>query len=204
MSTFGLWDIKPNFYNAVPRSVRVDIDIRDSDKERRDSIITQTLDGAKAIAAQRKCGHTGEVKFDYPVARSDKKVRSGMLTKLCHLLRCLSSTTDAAMSAHVYNAQDYMCMTITLVTLQAPLQAARLLSRAFSAFTLCVRHKSLPVQVLNAIQRATDALGVSSKRMVSRAYHDAAFMAQIAPAAMIFVPSKDGLSHHPSEHTATK
>ena len=58
------------------------------------------------------------------------------------------------------------------------------------------------LQVLNAIQQAADALGASTKRMVSRPYHDAAFMAQIAPAAMIFVPSKDGLSHHPNEHTA--
>jgi acetylornithine deacetylase/succinyl-diaminopimelate desuccinylase-like protein len=57
------------------------------------------------------------------------------------------------------------------------------------------------LQVLNAIQAAADLLGASSKRMVSRAYHDAAFMAQITPTAMVFVPSKDGLSHHPMEHT---
>ena len=107
VSTFGLWDIKPNFYNAVPRSVRVDIDIRDSDKERRDSIITQTLDGAKAIAAQRKCGHTGEIKFEYPIATSDKKVRLGTLTILCHLITVVSSTPDAAMSALAYDAKDY-------------------------------------------------------------------------------------------------
>ena len=57
------------------------------------------------------------------------------------------------------------------------------------------------LQVLDAIQTAADALGLKSKRMISRAYHDCAFMAQVAPAAMIFVPSKDGLSHHPNEHT---
>ena len=56
--------------------------------------------------------------------------------------------------------------------------------------------------MLGAIQAAVDVQGLSSRRMVSRAYHDAAFMAQIVPAAMIFVPSKDGLSHHPNEHTA--
>lgn len=58
------------------------------------------------------------------------------------------------------------------------------------------------MQVLEAIQVAADLVGAKSKRMISRAYHDAAFMAQIAPTAMIFVPSKDGLSHHPNEHTA--
>ena len=110
VSTFGLWDIKPNFYNAVPRSVRVDIDIRDSDKERRDSIITQTLDGAEAIAAQRKCGHTAEIKFEYPVATSDKKVRFRMLTRLCHLPKRVSFRADAATSALAYHAWDYRCI----------------------------------------------------------------------------------------------
>lgn len=75
VSTFGLWNIKPNFYNAVPRSVQVDIDIRDSDKDRRDSIVTQTLEGAKEIAARRKCGYSGGVQWQYPIATSDKKVR---------------------------------------------------------------------------------------------------------------------------------
>lgn len=58
------------------------------------------------------------------------------------------------------------------------------------------------MQVLTAIQNAADLVGAKSKRMISRAYHDSAFMAQIAPTAMIFVPSKNGLSHHPDEHTA--
>jgi len=78
VSTFGLWDIKPNFYNAVPTSVRVDIDIRDSDKERRDSIITQTLEGAEKIAKQRKCGYSGGVQWEYPIATSNKKVRASL------------------------------------------------------------------------------------------------------------------------------
>ena len=60
------------------------------------------------------------------------------------------------------------------------------------------------LQVLHAIQTSADTLGLKSKRMISRAYHDCAFMAQIAPAAMIFVPSEKGLSHHPDEHTDAK
>ena len=104
VSTFGLWDIKPNFYNAVPRSVRVDIDIRDSDKERRDGIISATLDGAEQIAARRKCGYSGEVKFEYPIAKSDKKV-SGLslpslqrlsMCSLCQLLLCQPSELPAS------------------------------------------------------------------------------------------------------------
>lgn len=42
-------------------------------------------------------------------------------------------------------------------------------------------------------------LGLSQKKMVSRAYHDALFMAQIAPAGMIFIPCKNGWSHRPDE-----
>lgn len=71
----GLWDQQPNIYNAVPRSVLLDIDIRDSDKARRDGVIKATLDAAEEIAQKRKCGHTKELKFEYPVATSDEKVR---------------------------------------------------------------------------------------------------------------------------------
>ncbi len=87
VSTFGLWNIKPNFYNAVPTSVRVDIDIRDSDKDRRDRIITQTLEGAEKIAKRRKCGYSGGVQWEYPIATSNKEVRAsptlGNCTTLC-------------------------------------------------------------------------------------------------------------------------
>jgi len=74
VATVGLWDQQPNIYNAVPRSVLLDIDIRDSDKSRRDEVISKTMKAAEEIAAKRKCGHTKELKFEYPVAKSDKKV----------------------------------------------------------------------------------------------------------------------------------
>ncbi len=53
----------------------LDIDIRDSDKARRDGVIKKTLDAAEEIAEKRKCGHTKELKFEYPVATCDEKVR---------------------------------------------------------------------------------------------------------------------------------
>ena len=43
---------------------------------------------------------------------------------------------------------------------------------------------------------------LASQRLVSRAYHDTLFMARVAPTGMIFVPSKDGVSHRPDEYTA--
>ena len=44
-------------------------------------------------------------------------------------------------------------------------------------------------------------LGYSSLRMNSGAGHDAMAMAKVAPTSLVFVPSKDGLSHHPDEWT---
>jgi len=42
-------------------------------------------------------------------------------------------------------------------------------------------------------------LGVRSRRMVSRAYHDSLFMARICPTTMIFIPCRNGWSHRPEE-----
>jgi N-carbamoyl-L-amino-acid hydrolase len=42
--------------------------------------------------------------------------------------------------------------------------------------------------------------GIAYKKMVSRAYHDSLFMAQIAPIAMIFIPCRNGVSHRPDEY----
>ena len=38
--------------------------------------------------------------------------------------------------------------------------------------------------------------------MTSGAGHDAQMMARVAPSAMIFVPSRGGISHNPAELTA--
>ncbi|EFN51633.1 hypothetical protein CHLNCDRAFT_140072 [Chlorella variabilis] len=56
--------------------------------------------------------------------------------------------------------------------------------------------------VVAAAAAAVSELGYSSKRMVSRAYHDSLFMAQIAPTAMIFIPCRNGWSHRPDEYAS--
>jgi len=56
--------------------------------------------------------------------------------------------------------------------------------------------------IIQAAESVTQTLGYSYKPLVSRAYHDTLFMAQICPTAMIFVPSKNGYSHRPEEFTA--
>ncbi|MDR2316837.1 MAG: Zn-dependent hydrolase [Pseudomonas sp.] len=53
----------------------------------------------------------------------------------------------------------------------------------------------------NAIEDSARRFGFSLRRMTSGAGHDAQMIARIAPAAMIFVPSRGGISHNPREHT---
>lgn len=51
------------------------------------------------------------------------------------------------------------------------------------------------------IEQTALALGHSCRRMTSGAGHDAQMMARLCPSAMIFVPSRNGISHNPAEHT---
>lgn len=53
--------------------------------------------------------------------------------------------------------------------------------------------------LVKMIETACATEGVSAKRMVSRAYHDALFMARLGPMAMIFIPCRAGVSHRPDE-----
>ncbi len=55
--------------------------------------------------------------------------------------------------------------------------------------------------LVGRIEAAAAARGLSCRRMTSGAGHDAQMLARICPAAMIFVPSRDGISHNPREHT---
>ncbi len=45
-------------------------------------------------------------------------------------------------------------------------------------------------------------LGLPVKRMISRAYHDSLFMAQVCPTTMIFIPCRGGVSHRPDEYSS--
>jgi ureidoglycolate amidohydrolase len=55
-----------------------------------------------------------------------------------------------------------------------------------------------------AVAGAAKALGLSTKHMVSRAYHDSLFMARIAPTGMIFIPCAGGYSHRPDEFASER
>jgi beta-ureidopropionase / N-carbamoyl-L-amino-acid hydrolase len=51
----------------------------------------------------------------------------------------------------------------------------------------------------DVLSRSANSLRLSSMSMASGAGHDMAFISQIAPAAMVFIPCKDGRSHTPEE-----
>ncbi|PKG24767.1 Zn-dependent hydrolase [Niallia nealsonii] len=61
---------------------------------------------------------------------------------------------------------------------------------------------SLNERIQQVIEEACIQLGYSYRYMISGANHDANSMTYITDAGMIFVPSKDGLSHHPDEYTS--
>jgi N-carbamoyl-L-amino-acid hydrolase len=78
-------------------------------------------------------------------------------------------------------------------------------SDGVSIFIRALEHV-LPVNfdpmVVNIIEQTTDELGIASCPMISGAGHDAQLMAGICPTAMIFVPSRDGISHSPAEYSS--
>eukprot|EP00271_Cylindrocystis_brebissonii_P005883 TRINITY_DN18250_c0_g1_i1.p1 TRINITY_DN18250_c0_g1~~TRINITY_DN18250_c0_g1_i1.p1 ORF type:complete len:510 (+),score=72.47 TRINITY_DN18250_c0_g1_i1:121-1530(+) len=127
VGTTGKVDLAPNAVNSVPRFAHIEIDVRDIDLERRDSVVTLIEVAAKEIAARR-----GVVLQKFQVVNADPPAQSGSA-------------------------------------------------------------------VVEAVESAAEQLGLGHRRMVSRAYHDALFMARIAPIGMIFIPCRGGVSHRPDE-----
>ena len=55
--------------------------------------------------------------------------------------------------------------------------------------------------ITQKIEAACKAQGISYEYTISGAFHDSMLVGEFAPVAMIFVPSKDGISHSPEEWT---
>jgi beta-ureidopropionase / N-carbamoyl-L-amino-acid hydrolase len=60
----------------------------------------------------------------------------------------------------------------------------------------------LSADLQQAIQQAANELGHPTLRLPAMAGHDAQVVGTAAPAAMIFVPSREGRSHSPAEYTS--
>ena len=67
-----------------------------------------------------------------------------------------------------------------------------------------VEHAPFNDALVKNVLEASEELGYSSLLMVSGAGHDCSYINQIAPAAMIFIPSKGGRSHVEVEESSWK
>jgi N-carbamoyl-L-amino-acid hydrolase len=58
-------------------------------------------------------------------------------------------------------------------------------------------------RVIDIVESIAKQQSNTVERMPSGAGHDAQMLARVCPSAMIFVPSVNGISHNPAEHTDT-
>ena len=103
-------------------------------------------------------------------------------------------------SIDLRNASDALCdaMDADIRAVAARLSAETGLPIAItqvSAYPAQVFHEDC----VSAVARAAEKLGYSNMPAVSGAGHDAVYMARLAPAGMIFIPCKDGISHNEIE-----
>ena len=131
VGTVGTCEVHPGAVNSVPSRVVLQVDLRDTNPERREGVIE---------AVRRDCE---EVRRRRGVTIAEELV---------------NADAPADCSPHI-------------------------------------------VEMLEAICAKS---GFGYKKMVSRAYHDTLFLAQIAPIAMIFIPCRLGVSHKPDEYASTE
>jgi ureidoglycolate amidohydrolase len=129
VATVGICEVFPGAINSVPSRVRLEVDVRDTDVERRDGVLEALSAVSREVSSKRG------VRIDIEKINSD-----------------LPAVCDEV--------------------------------------------------VLQAIEEAASAVGRSVRKLISRAYHDTLFMAQIAPVAMIFIPCRGGVSHRPDEYSS--
>jgi len=61
---------------------------------------------------------------------------------------------------------------------------------------------NLDKNIIESIKKTCNTLNISFQNMVSGAGHDSMHMSDICPTGLIFIPCKDGLSHHKEEFTS--
>ena len=129
VATTGVCQVFPGAVNSIPSEVKLELDVRDTDLQRRDGMLSLIEAACLSIGEKRKLDvSTQLVNADNPA-------------------RCHPSIVDA-------------------------------------------------------ITRANVGTKFPMTRLVSRAYHDSLFMANIAPVGMIFIPCRAGVSHRPDEYSS--
>lgn len=129
VATVGVCDLFPRAINSIPSRVMMEVDVRDIDGPRRDSIVTRIRDEIESIAARRGVGVRTEVINSDPPATCDARI-------------------------------------------------------------------------VRIIEESAETHGLTTMRLISRAYHDALFMSRLAPTAMLFIPCRGGVSHRPDEYSS--
>lgn len=76
MATTGLFEIKPNTVNSVPREAKLEVDVRDIDKARRDRVVARIVAKIGAIAEARGVESSYEIINQDPPATCDSQVRT--------------------------------------------------------------------------------------------------------------------------------
>ena len=101
--------------------------------------------------------------------------------------------------------RDLDLETIERATTELSARLDALASRSGAAITLSIVDTQPPVptdaHLLRLLEAAAEHVGSTAVRMPSGAGHDAQIMADLGPTCMLFVPSRDGLSHSPAEYT---
>jgi N-carbamoyl-L-amino-acid hydrolase len=74
VGTVGVCEVFPGAVNSIPSRVRIEIDVRDIDGERRDRVLREILDAAGAVAKKRSVTIQSELLNADPPAQCDPAV----------------------------------------------------------------------------------------------------------------------------------
>jgi len=110
-------------------------------------------------------------------------------------LRAPDETTLSAMDARLRAACEAACAGVWVGDVNEALPRFRIEVEQVVYFPA----QAFDADLIDCIAQASAALDFSAMPTVSGAGHDAVYLARMAPAAMIFVPCKDGISHNEIE-----
>jgi allantoate deiminase len=112
---------------------------------------------------------------------------------------------SARVSLDVRHGSDAVCEQVaTMLSEQAAGIATRRGLKVRTTALLDQKSVQMDPFLVDQIERAIRSAGCKPHRMVSGAGHDAMILAEKVPAAMILVPSPDGISHDPAESVRTE
>lgn len=74
VATTGKFDIGPNTMNSVPRHAHLEIDVRDIDGDRRDTVVQSIIKSVKDNAKKRGLDYTVDIINQDPPAKCAKQV----------------------------------------------------------------------------------------------------------------------------------